>query len=213
MSRPRLSPVTWAAVVLIGVAVVAVVVAIASDRFDNWAPNVATEAFAIAATITVVERIVRRENQRLVQPRVGRAMRVLVFAVEWFARQCVLDYAVRHADADTSNLPEDPLEFLALWQEEYKTTSNPRIPRALMSYAGEFVERVQRIAEADRDLLPADVVVAADNVSQSFGGFGPSFAEHLEGVAGRPGGEDWLGLVVVGSARDLGDALRRHGAI
>lgn len=69
------------------------------------------------------------------------------------------------------------------------------------------------IAEADRDLLPADIVVAADNVSQTFGGVGGTFEEQLEELAGRPAGEDWLGLVVVSSARGLADALRRHGAI
>ena len=187
--------------------------AIASDRFDNWAPNIATEALAIAVTIGVVERIVRRENERLVRPRVDRALQVLAFAVQWFARGCVADYFVRHPDSNIAELPDDPLELLAVWQNDYEVTSNPRIPRGLLHHATEFVEKVQMIAEANRDLLPADVVVAADNVSQTFGGFGPTFEEHLEQLAGRPGGEDWLGLVVVSSARGLGDALRRHGAI
>jgi hypothetical protein len=43
--------------------------------------------------------------------------------------------------------------------------------------------------------------MAADNVSQSFGGTGPSFDEHLEQLSGQTGGEDWLGLVVASSAR------------
>jgi hypothetical protein len=92
----QLSLVTWAAVVLAGVAIVAVVVAIASDRFDNWTPNIATEALAIAVTIGVVERIVRRENERLVRPRVGRAMQVLAFAIKRFVQGCIFDYFARH---------------------------------------------------------------------------------------------------------------------
>jgi hypothetical protein len=181
----QLSPVTWAAVVLAGVAIVAVVVAITTDRFDNWAPNIATEALAIAVTIGVVKRIVRRENERLVRPRVDRAMQVLAFAVQWFARGCASDYFVRHPDSDIAELPDDPLDLLAVWQDDYEVTSNPLLPRGLLRHASEFVEKVQMIAEADRDLLPADVVVAADNVSQTFGGFGPTFEEHLEQLTGR----------------------------
>jgi hypothetical protein len=72
-----------------------------------------------------------------------------------------------------------------VWQDDYEVTSNPLLPRGLLRHASEFVEKVQMIAEADRDLLPADVVVAADNVSQTFGGFGPTFEEHLEQLTGR----------------------------
>jgi len=184
-----------------------------SDRFDSWASNIGTTAAAIALTITVIEQIVQRENRRTFQPRVDRAMQVLVVALKRFVQGCISDYFVRHPDSDISELPDDPLEVLAVWQNDFKSAPHPNIPRWLVRCAGEFVHKVQTITEANRDVLPADIVVAADNVSQSFGGMGPSFEEHLEQMSGSPGGQDWLGLVVVQSARGLGAALRLHDAI
>jgi hypothetical protein len=69
---------TWiGAGVLIVFAIAWIVVYLAYDGLDAWAPNIATSAVALAATITIVDWIVRREGQRRVQPRVDRVIRVL----------------------------------------------------------------------------------------------------------------------------------------
>lgn len=110
MQRRRLSPTTWVAVLLAMIAGLAIVIGAATAEFDNWAPNIATEALSIAVTIAVVERIVRRESERRVRPRVDRALRVLTGAYLWFSRMVALDYASTHLTSDLTEVPDDRLQ-------------------------------------------------------------------------------------------------------
>jgi hypothetical protein len=68
------------------------------------------------------------------------------------------------------------------------------------------------IADGDRELLPASVVVAVDNLNQTFGGYGDAFDDLVEKVPAGPSGDDWLCLVLVANVRGLAEALRAHDA-
>lgn len=213
------SLVTWLAVALVAIAALALVIGITTSRLDNWMPNIATEALAIGVTIAVVERIVERERRRRVQPRVDRALGVLSSDYVKFARMAQFDYASTHLSSDLTEVPEDPLAMLKFWQERHGTeTSSRSLPgrRPLLLEEGiTLVRKAQRIAEADRELLPSDLVIAIDNLSQTFGGRGDLFLDMVEDNYLPPsqGLDNWLCLVMVENARHLGEALRRHGVV
>jgi hypothetical protein len=87
---------------------VGVAVGIGSDRFDNWAPNLATEALSIAVTIAIVERIVKREASERVRARVEYAMGLIGWDFGLFATSVGIDYAATHLDT-FEPLPQDAL--------------------------------------------------------------------------------------------------------
>jgi hypothetical protein len=213
----RMSATSWAAAGFVVFGVAWVVVGLVSDGLDNWAPNLATEAFSIAATIAIVERIIRRENRRQVQPRVDRAVAVIANAYFMFARNASFDYASTHLSSDLSEIPTDPDAVLAFWQERHGTEDTPRTASKdglplLLADGVEFVNKVQRIVESDREHLPADLVIAIDNLTQMFGGHGSYFFDLVDEYRRerRPGLGEWLTLALVQSARSVGEALRRH---
>jgi len=77
MRPARLGPVDQAATAFATVAVAAIVGwfgARESGWVDAWLPNVATSALSIAVTITIVDRIIRREAARKLRPRVERVL-------------------------------------------------------------------------------------------------------------------------------------------
>jgi hypothetical protein len=199
---------------LLVAALVAILLSIGTSSFNNWTPNIATEALSIAMTIVVVERIVRRETQRRVQPRLDRALHVLTHAFLQFARQTYWDYASTHLKSDLQDIPSDAIAVLVFWRERFGGIDSPRPTRdgrsLFLDQALDFVKRAQQIADYDRDLLPADLVNAIDNLSVSFGGLGDSVFD-LAAEASRTGSrglDDWLLLVVVSSAEHFGEVLR-----
>lgn len=215
MKRWKPASTTWVAVVLTLIAGSALVVAIATASFDNWAPNIATEALSIAVTIAVVERIVRRENRRRIQPRVDRALRVLSSAYIQFTRIAIFDYASTHLTADLKEMPEDPVAVLGFWQERYGREDAPRARgkdgrSLLLSEGVKLVRKAQLVADSDRELLPPDLVIALDNLSQTFSGHGELFVDLVEELPRIQGLDDWLCLGMVQNAREFGDVLRHY---
>jgi hypothetical protein len=93
-----LSLTSWLAFALVVLGLVFVAIAIAFDSLDAWAQNLATEAFAIALTIAIVERIVRREARGRLRPRVNRALSALNANVRIFLEALAYDYAQTHID-------------------------------------------------------------------------------------------------------------------
>jgi hypothetical protein len=145
-------------------------------------------------------------------------MSVLGFGVVSFARMAVFDYAANHPGADIADFSGDPVADLALWQERYGTEKRGDQvvgPRLLLNEALKLVSKVERVVDATREHLPADVVVAADNLLNPFGGHTETFIEMVEAPAfiSERGYNDWLCLVIVSDARQLADVLRRYGSL
>jgi hypothetical protein len=151
MKRWKLSPTTWVAVALIVVAVLAASAYVACDAFDNWAPNVATDA-------------------------------VVVFDF-W------------RAGLDEVDNPRGQGKDGVSW---------------LLADALDFVQRTQRVADSDRDNLPADLVVAIDNLSVLFQGRGDTVRDLAAEARGRPGLDDWLLNSISINAQVFGQVLRSH---
>jgi hypothetical protein len=84
------------AVALILLGGFAIAIYVQWDALDAWAPNVGVGAFSIAMTIVVVQRILEREAQRRLQPRVDRALDVLCQEFGKFVWSTYTDYIFTH---------------------------------------------------------------------------------------------------------------------
>jgi hypothetical protein len=185
------------------------------DHLDAWTPNIVVGAVVLAATITFVQWIIEREASERSKPRRKRALDVIGKAFWEFAFHAYTDIlftTVKTAPTDL-NIPSDPValfEFWMKWQDK-KDAPRPRLGdgRSLFLSEGlEFVSRVQRVVDADRDLLPSELVVAVDNLSPIFSG--DSLFDMAEKVSkeGRQGLDDWLLSALIPAAGQVGQALR-----
>jgi hypothetical protein len=205
---------TSVAVALILLGGLAIAVYLKWDALDAWAPNVGVGAFSIALTILVIQRIVEQEAELRTQPRRERAFTVLSTAVFGFARMAAWDFAITHTSFDESQFPTDPIEALDRWGRRMMETDSPR-PRMndgrsfLLAEGIALVRKAQAVSDADRELLPADVAVAIDNLSQTFGGFGEPFVDLVQRFQGHEETmDDFFLALLVPSVRQLGVALR-----
>jgi hypothetical protein len=184
------------------------------DSLDAWTPNIVVGLIVVAATITFVEGIVQREAAARTQPRLERALDVLSNAFWQFAFNTYSDIVFTNLKVEIAalNIPSDPValfEFWVKWQDE-RDAPRPRRSdgRSLLLSEGlEFVSRVQRVVDADRDLLPSELVVAIDNLSPIFTG-DSLFDKAAELSRRHPGADDWLLLVLMPAAGRVGEALR-----
>lgn len=196
------------------VALVAVGIAARFNAFDNWAPNIATEALSILVTVAVVERIVRRESERRVAPRRERALAVLSNAVVRFSMNASGDYLVTHLD-NAVPPPSDPVGILDGWLLGYGNEDAPRRPgpgglSRFVDDCVELIERTQRVIDSDRDVLPPDLVVAADNLSVTFGGMGDDFLSLIRQPPELRPPEGWILLCLMHPARHFAEVLSRY---
>jgi hypothetical protein len=183
------------------------------DSLDAWTPNIVVGSFVLAATITLVEGIVQREAAARTQPRVERALDVLGNAFWQFAFNTYSDIVFTNMKVEIAalNIPSDPVAIFEFWVRKQDTndTRRPRLGgRSLLLSEGlEFVSRVQRVVDADRDLLPPDLVVVIDNLNPIFTGH--SLFEMADEVErGGLGADDWLLFVLMPAAGRVGEALR-----
>jgi hypothetical protein len=210
----KLSPIDRLATLLVLSGLVALLVFVASDALDGWAPNVATEAWSIALTIVVVERIVRGENERRVRPRVERAKYLLSNAFLEFGRHAYMDYLSTHLKVAQKDIPTDAVELLKFWREKMDPIDSPRRPQSdgrtwFLNDALKFVQKTQRVVDSDRELLPPNLVVTIDNLNVIMGGLSETVAELADDVPDRPGLDGWLLLVIVSGAETFGTELRK----
>jgi len=156
---------------LCGLAVVAVLVFAFSDVLDAWMPNVATSALAIAITITVVDRLIRREEQQRVRPRVQGSLNQLDRLVNDFALAVYRDYVDTHERVDLAP-GGDTIELLDRWladedlSRHLPATGTPHV----LTDALDVARQAKLIADADREVLPPDLVAAIDELERSIRG-------------------------------------------
>jgi hypothetical protein len=168
LPRRRRLPLTfWAALALVGVAVIASVLWWRWEFFDQLAPNVITEALGLAVTVTAVEWIVRRQSQERLLPRTQDVLHWMGLDFRLFTMSVVHDYAVTHVGA-IKPIPRDALELIDLCLEDYKNEDEPRdvldgqwLPSLFLS-ALEFDRELQRARERDLDVLEPDLIAAID---------------------------------------------------
>jgi hypothetical protein len=185
------------------------------DSLDAWTPNVVVGFVGLAATITFVEWIVQREHRERVRPRMERALDELSRALSSFAFHTHSDYVMTHlkpVDPAEMNIPNDPAELCTFWVEGQDQIDNPRPTKDgvswFLSECVEFVRRAQRVADSNRDFLPAELVVAIDRLDPIFTGQWLSDLVAEIKLRGAGGLDSWVLNVVVLGAGQVAEALR-----
>lgn len=115
----------WVTVALVVLAVASVVVWSLTDAADAWMPSVATTLLSVAATITVVGWIVRREERERRRPWQDRALYWLGFDLRMFMDALLLDYAETHLHTYRP-IPSDVLEMIGQWQADHSSEDAAR---------------------------------------------------------------------------------------
>jgi hypothetical protein len=162
-------PITALVVALVIVAISAVIVWLVSDAADDWMVNVATDAFAIALTIGVIDRIFQRQARERVQPRVERALSATGQALQSFVNAVAHDYVQTHVTTYRP-LPSDSLEMLDQWVADYQPRKDsPSLAELdggapqLLGEAAAMGDSLRTILEQGRDVLEPDLIAAMDD--------------------------------------------------
>jgi hypothetical protein len=171
----RPTPVEWVAVALTALAVLAVIAYFTTSAADAWAPNIATEAFSIAVTIAVVERIVTRQARERLRPRTERVIYWVGLNLRLFTSAVVTDYAGTHLHS-FKPIPRDLIEMFEFWLEEQKNedaASIVEVPGArypmLIACGIEFYDDVKRHVDPNREILEPALIRAVDDLSWHVG--------------------------------------------
>jgi hypothetical protein len=216
--RPRPSLGTQAALAFAGLAGLAGLAWAFTEALDDWAPNIAVEALSIAATITIVERIIRHEARERLRPRIESAMDGLRQEFLKFVHGLAWDYAATHLHTFRS-LPRDALAFLDHWLAEkdaqdacqVPVPDDKRVEISYVLYEGLEMGNALRIyRELDRDVMEPEVVRAIDDYLWH----GVQNGRTLYVIAGRssdPGkGYATAETAIVRGARAFGEVLARN---
>jgi hypothetical protein len=215
VARPTLAG--WAAFVLVGIAAAAVLLWFFANALDDWAPNIGVEALAIAATIVIVERIVRHEARRRLLPRIESVIDGLRSELRDFLSGITVDYASTHLNTFRP-LERDSLDFLDQWlaekdaQDSCQWLSDPRrrseLP--LVLHQGVRLGRALRAyRELDREVMEPELVRAIDDYIWHGWQHGLTMYElrdHAEPGSGFSLAEE----SVVRAARQFAEVLARH---
>jgi hypothetical protein len=195
------------------IAIVAVLVFAFTNVLDAWMPNVATSALAIAVTITVVEQLIRREEQQRLQPRIQGSLNRLGRLINDFALMVWRDYVSTHERPDVDPAG-DTIVLLDRWLAD-----DEDLPRQLpdngvpylLTHAVDFARQAKLVADADREVLPPDLVAAIDELETTIRG-----AEQVHRLLSQfdveqPEGERTALKLAVSAARTFASTYRRHG--
>jgi hypothetical protein len=163
-------PTVVLALVFVALAAASGVVYVVADALDDWMPNLATEALSLAATVLVVEWVLKREARARLQPWTERVFGDIGLDF-WLIMQSVLiDYAATHIETYRP-VPRDAVEMLDHWLAESKREDEPRRifgdegeTRPALLIAGiEFAQRLRWYRDADATALEPEFVRAIDD--------------------------------------------------
>lgn len=166
----RTSATTGATLGCCALAIVALLIWLEWNAADAWMPNVATLALGVAATITVVEWIIRREERLRYEPWRERVLYWLGLDVRMFTDALLLDYAETHID-NYRPIPDDVLVMLDQWTADHAGEDHPRGDLEHLGRHGPLIlleaenlaERLDRIRTRDLSVLEPDLVRALDD--------------------------------------------------
>jgi hypothetical protein len=217
---PSLSLGAWSALAFAGIAAFAVLMWWLADALDDWAPNFAAEALSIAATLVIVERIVRHEARQRLMPRIESAMAALRSEFRRFLQSVTVDYAGTHLHTFRP-LPRDAPDFLDQWLADKQTqdacfsprrvSDDPKELPLVLGAGEELGKALSHYRELDRDVLDAEVVRAIDDYLW----MGVQWAGTRYHLADRGGGtvaeaHASAETTIVRQARALGGVIARH---
>jgi hypothetical protein len=156
--------------VALTIAAAAVATWFLTDAADAWMPNVATTAVGVAATITVVEWVVRREARERLKPRTDRALYWIGLELRMFMESVLMDYAETHRHTYRP-IPADVGEMIDQWNADHDVEDNPREyiehggTRAplIVTEAIKLAQRLDQARSRDLDVLEPGLVRGIDD--------------------------------------------------
>jgi predicted transcriptional regulator len=154
LRKKRLRPTTLAAAGFVVLAFALAIVHAKTSWWSAWTPNLGASCLEIAATIWIVERLVRREERRFAAPLVAHAHAQIANCVEWAAARLV-DDRWPPSFADHGTLRKHLAEMAS--EDAY---FSPRLGRLdqLAEQTADDLERIVRIGPSASALNPALVV-------------------------------------------------------
>jgi hypothetical protein len=202
--------------VSLAVAVGASIFYCATSTLRAWTPNIATDAFFVAVTITVVERAIRREARRRLQPRIESVMYHARMAVKMFASSIVIDYSGTHLHTFRA-VERDMLEFFDQWLADADNKDACSMPidstYSLVIHAGaELGNFLRDLRNLDREVMELELIRALDDylwLGAQHGTMMLSFAMDPSGHD-RPGSFAHAEQNVVREAKKFAEVLLRH---
>jgi hypothetical protein len=162
--RLRLSLATWAAIALVAVSAAAIVIRAAYAFLDEWAPDIAIEALAIAFALLVVESIFRRNERLRAAPHVRRALTSIASSLRVYAGIAAHHYAIHH-NQTFSPIPVSVRDVLRHWLNGVENEDGVDLggwPPRLVQKGVELAHDAHAAAELDRDWLPDDLLAAVN---------------------------------------------------
>ncbi len=143
-----------------------------SEVASDWWPNVATMSVEIAATITIVDWVVGRQQSQRNRPRTANLYYWLGLGTRGFVGAAAVDYVEVHRRT-FKPLPDTVLAFLDQWEAghehedvaraAFKDDDGPRHAPMLVLEAVEEASKMRKARERDLDVMPPDLVRALDD--------------------------------------------------
>jgi hypothetical protein len=160
--RPPLT--LWVALGLLGIVGVAVWLWL-HGVLTAWTPSIAVSALTVAASVTVIPAMRRRETNARIRPRVERVLMDIHGSLYFVVETILIDSAASRQDLIP--VTEDLNETLnrLLWEYmicAYKIPSDKSVPRFVIN-ARQFAAQLAQTRESERDVLEPDLIRAMDD--------------------------------------------------
>jgi hypothetical protein len=146
-----------------------IVLALLDYGLGGWASNLAAESLGIAATVLVIERILRVEERRRRAPRVNAVVDYMGWEFSVFLTAVARDYATTHREGDINPVA---FELLDQWLAGQDKADADHIGldidgKTLVDLAWDLGEQVEPFDRNDRDVLEPDLVAAVRELFRS----------------------------------------------
>jgi hypothetical protein len=187
------------------------------DSLRTWGPNIAVGALGLAATITIVEWIVRNETRRRLKSRTEQVISRMRFDLSSIIEAIVTDYAGTHVDT-FREIPVSAMAMIDQWLVDQDREDQERQPLPGDTYpmlileGMEFLRQLEIVRSRDRDVMEPELVAVIDDMNwhvgkaRMFYGFAESDLGDPEKAKRRA-----VGLIVEGTKKFADVFVRLHG--
>jgi hypothetical protein len=169
LQRRRLAPVSMIVIAsLLAVATAGLFVGVVSDRFDNWAPTIATEALFVALVVGVIDRLVRRGERERLRPRLDRVEEIVTTGVREALEKIAYDY-VRAHPLEVRRILLNSLALIDLWLDGLRDGSRSEWGEdgrpIVLAKLEDLASALDDVRLVERELISPRLVTAMDTFS------------------------------------------------
>jgi hypothetical protein len=169
----------------------------------DWMPNVATDAFALAFALTIVDAVLKREAQERERPRRELASASLARAARTLGEAVALDYAMTHRGS-YRRPPQAVDEIFGQWLDEQETADTDPPVRGLPGAVARVAEDLWWTRTTSHDVLDPPLLAEVDRFTAA----APLIAAAVQQAAPGIREDDLRSLVQF--CRTLATAIANH---